>query len=145
MAAILIAPWAVVPIVALAAKGGPHLGRLELIISGIFVGTLFAVPLAYLAVLVVGYPAYKFLKCKGILNAWSLSAVGVVAGGLGGLAIAGPEALILCATSGFAVAITAWLIIRNEHLMPQQSNRVRALRAPDSQKCALLLTAHSRR
>jgi hypothetical protein len=111
-AAILIAPWAVVPIVALALKGGPHLSRLEMIVSGIFMGTLFGVPLAYLAVLVVGYPAYKFLKAKGILNAWSLSAVGVVAGGLCGLAVVGPEALSLCATSGFAVAITAWLIIR---------------------------------
>jgi hypothetical protein len=111
-AAILIAPWAVVPIVALALKGGPHLGRLELFVSGIFVGIVFGVPLAYLAVLVVGYPSYKFLKAKGILNVWSLSTVGVVSGGLGGLAVVGPEALILCATSGLAVAATAWVILR---------------------------------
>ena len=112
MAAILIAPWAVVPIIALALKGGPHLSRLDLFVSGIFVGTLFGVPLAYLAVLVIGYPAYRVLKAKNALNVWSTSAVGVVAGGLGGLVVVGSEAVILCATSGFAVAITAWLIIR---------------------------------
>lgn len=111
-AAILIAPWAVVPIVALALKGGPHLSRVELFVSGIFVGMLFGVPLAYLAVLVVGYPTYKLLKANDILNLWTLSVVGVVVGGLGGLAVVGPEALVLCATSGLAVAITAWLIIR---------------------------------
>ena len=111
-AALLIAPWTVVPIVALALKGGPHLGRLDLFVSGIFVAILFGVPLAYLAVLVAGYPAYKLLKANDVLNVWTLGAVGVAVGALGGWIVVGSEALVLCATSGLAVAITAWLIIR---------------------------------
>jgi hypothetical protein len=111
-AAILIAPWVVVPIIALALKGGTHLSSLELFVSGIFVGMVFGVPLAYLAVLVVGYPTYKLLRANDLLNFWTLSAVGVVLGGLGGFAFVGPAAVALCATSGLAVAITAWVIIR---------------------------------
>lgn len=83
--AILIAPWPVVPIVALAIKGGPHLTRLDLFVSGVFLGILFA-----------GLPG----------------PVGVLVGGLGGFVVVGREALVLCATSGLAVAITAWLIVR---------------------------------
>jgi hypothetical protein len=40
-------------------------------------------------------------------RASTLGAVGVVVGGLGGLAVVGPEALVLCATSGLAAAITS--------------------------------------
>lgn len=110
--AVLIAPWAVVPIVALALKGGPHLGRLELFVSGLFLGTLVGVPLAYLAVVVVGYPTYKLLRKAGCLHWWSLCAAGIVIGGLGGLVIVGSEGIASCATSGLAVALTAWLIVK---------------------------------
>lgn len=110
--AILISPWAVVPVVALALKGGPHLDRLELFASGICVGVLFGVPLAYVAVLIVGYPAYRLLKAAGILNGWNLCGVGGIVAGLGGLAVVGPEAVVLCAVSGLAVALAAWVLIR---------------------------------
>lgn len=109
--AILIAPWAVVPIIALALKGGPHLSRLELFVSGLFVGTLFAVPLAYLAVLLVGYPAYRLLKSTGSLNGWTLCAVGMTLGVVGGFVFAGTEAIALCGISGLAVAFTAWRLL----------------------------------
>jgi hypothetical protein len=131
--AAVVAPWTVVPIIALALKGGPHLSRLELFGSGILMGLLFGVPLAYLGVLLVGYPAYKLLLAHDYLNAWSLCSVGATAGALGGLIIVGIEAVPLCALCGVAVAFVAWLMIRGAilhnsteqgHLLPGPNKRL---------------------
>ena len=112
--AAFIAPWSVVPIVALALKGGEHLSRAELFLSGLFVGTLFGVPLAYLAMLLVGYPVFRLLLAYDSLNAWTLMSVGAIVGALCGLAFVGRDAMALCGTCGFVVAFTAWLVIRRE-------------------------------
>jgi hypothetical protein len=111
--AALVSPWIVVPIIALASKGDPHSTRLELFTTGIFMGILFGVPITYLGVLLVGYPAYKLLLAHDNLNAWSLCAVGAVAGAVGGLIFGGLGAVPLCAFSGVAVAFVAWLMIRS--------------------------------
>jgi hypothetical protein len=110
--AAFVAPWVVVPIVALALKGGPHSSRLELFTSGLFVGVLFGVPVTYLGVLLVGYPAFKLLLARGYLNAWSLCAVGAITGALGGLIFTGVEAVPLSSGCGLAVALASWLMIR---------------------------------
>ena len=75
-------------------------------------GLLLGVPLTYLGVLLVGYPAYKLLLAHDYLNAWSLCFVGATAGALGGLILVGIEAVLLCALCGVAVAFVAWLMIR---------------------------------
>jgi hypothetical protein len=111
--AAVFAPWAVVPIIALASKGGPHSSRLELFHSGILLGIVFGVPLTYLGVLLVGYPAYKLLLAYDYLNVWSLCAVGAAAGALSGLILVGIGAVLLCAFCGLAVAFVAWLMIRS--------------------------------
>ena len=113
-AAAFLAPLAVVPIVAVALKGGSHLGRIELFISGLFVGVIFGLPITYLAVLVVGYPAYKVLLAYGYLNAWALVLVGTLMGAVGGAIFVGSEGILLCGSCGLAVSLVAWLIIRKE-------------------------------
>jgi len=112
--AALVAPWTVVPIIALALKGGPHLSRFELIASGFFVGVLLAVPLTYLAVLIAGYPTYKILLRYHRLNACTLTSAGAIVGAAFGLVFVGTEAAILCGFCGLAVSLTAWLMIRRE-------------------------------
>ena len=114
--AAFVAPWTVVPIVALALRGGPHLSRLELFFSGLFVGVVAAVPLTYLAVLLLGYPAYRLLLAYDYLNVWTLVSVGTVVGALGALVFVGVVGIPLCGLCGFVVAFTAWLMIRREVL-----------------------------
>jgi hypothetical protein len=111
-----VAPWTVVPIVALELKGGHHLSRLELFFSGLLVGAFAAVPLTYLAVLLVGYPAYRLLLAYDRLNVWTLVGVGTVVGALCPLAFVGVVGIPLCSSCGFVVAFTAWLIIRRDVL-----------------------------
>jgi hypothetical protein len=94
------------------------------------VGLLFGVPLAYLGVLLVGYPAYKLLLAYDYLNAWSLCALGAMAGALGGLIFVGTEAVLLCSVSGVAVAFVTWLMIRRE-LVRNRAEQANALSAPD--------------
>ncbi len=110
--AVLISPWSVVPIIALALKGGPHLGRAELLASGLFVSVIFAVPITYLAVLLVGIPIYWLLLKHDVLNAWALVGIGATVAALGGLAFVGLEAVMLCGVCGGTVALCAWLVIR---------------------------------
>jgi len=112
--AALVSPWAVVPIVALAMKGGPHLSQLELMAGGAFLGVLFAVPLAYLAVLLVGYPTYKLLLQVGWLSGWTICLFGCAAGALLGFVFVGIEAMGITALCGFAVSVVAWWIVRND-------------------------------
>jgi hypothetical protein len=128
--AAIVAPWIVVPIVALALKGGPHLSRLDLFASGLLAGFLFGLPLTYLAVLLIGYPAYKLLLAYERLNAWSLCGVGAIAGALGGLIFIGTGAVLLCSFSGLAVAFVTWLMIRHE-LVRNWTEQANSLRAPD--------------
>lgn len=104
----------VVPIVALAIQGGPQWSKFELVAFGALMGVLVAVPLTYLAVLFIGYPAYKLLLRLGWLNAFSLCSVGCMAGAAGGYIFAGVDALILTASCGLAVAFVAWLFLRND-------------------------------
>ena len=112
--AALVSPWVVVPIVALSLKGGAHLSKLELIAGGAFLGVFLAVPLAYLAVLLIGYPAYKLLLQVGWLNGLSLCLFGCAAGAVLGYAFVGIEAVFLTALCGFAVAVVAWWILRKD-------------------------------
>jgi hypothetical protein len=112
--AALIAPWVVVPIVALALKAGPHLSKVELIVGGTFMGIIFAVPLTYFAVLFVGYPVYKLLLRVGWLNAWSLCSFGCTAGAVAGYIFVGIEGMILNGFCGLAVAFVAWWIMRKD-------------------------------
>jgi hypothetical protein len=112
--AALFAPWVVVPIVALSMKGGSHSSKMDLVAGGTFMGILFAVPLAYLAVLFVGYPGYKLLLRFGWLNAWSLCSFGCAAGGIAGYLFVGIEGVALNALCGFAVAFVAWWILRKD-------------------------------
>jgi hypothetical protein len=114
--AALVSPWVVVPIVALASKGGPHLSKVELLATGSFFGIMFAVPLAYLAVLLVGYPAYKVLLQFGWLRGWSLCSFGAGAGAVLGYVSVGIEAVALAAICGLAVAAVAWWILRKDLL-----------------------------
>jgi hypothetical protein len=80
--AAIVATWIVIPIVALALKGGPHLSHLDLFVAGLFAGFLFGLPLTYLGVLLIGYPAYKLLLAYDYLNVWSLCTVGATTGAL---------------------------------------------------------------
>jgi len=112
--ALVVAPWAVIPVIAVALKGGPHLSRSELILSGFFVGGLFGLPLAYAAVLVVGYPAYRLLLAHDQLSVWTLCVTGALAGSLLGAVFAGSQGALITAFCGLAVAAVAWLIIRRE-------------------------------
>jgi hypothetical protein len=114
--AALVSPWVVVPIVALASQGGPHLSKWELLASGSIYGVLFALPFAYFAVLLVGYPSYKVLLQAGWLSGWSLCSVGGGAGAILGYAFVGIEAVALSATCGFAIAFVAWWILRKDLL-----------------------------
>jgi hypothetical protein len=110
--AALVSPWVVVPIVALALKGGSHLSQFELMAGGAFLGVVFAVPLTYLALLLVGYPAYKLLLQVGWLSGWTLCLFGCTAGAALGYAFVGIEAVGITALCGFAVALVAWWILR---------------------------------
>ena len=112
--ALFVAPWAVVPIVALSLKGGAHLSKPELVLSGVFLGSVFGLPLAYLATLIIGYPTYKLLLAYDCLNAWTLGLVGITAAGLLGWAFVGSEAVPLCSLCGASVAMASWWIIRRE-------------------------------
>jgi len=112
--AAIVAPWTVVPIVALALKGGPHLGRVELFVSGLFVGALVAVPLTYLAVLLLGYPAYRLLLAYDRLCVWTLIGAGTTIGALCGWLLVGRDGVLLCGGCGCIVASTAWLMIRRD-------------------------------
>jgi len=112
--AALIAPWVVVPIVAFALKGGPQSSKFELIVAGSFMGVVFAVPLTYLAVLLVGYPGFKLLLRVGWLNGWSLCSLGCAAGAVAGYIFVGIEGVILNAFCGFCVAFVAWWIMRKD-------------------------------
>jgi hypothetical protein len=112
--AALVSPWAVVPIVALAVKGGPHLSQLELMAGGAFLGVLFAVPLTYLAVLLIGYPTYKLLLQVGWLSGWALCLFGCTAGAVLGYAFVGIAAMGITALCGFAVSLVAWWILRKD-------------------------------
>src|SRR4051794_16564151 len=110
--ALLVAPWAVIPIIAVVLKGGPHLNRSELILSGLFVGGVFGLPLSYAAVLVVGYPAYRLLLAHDQLKVWTLCGTGALAGTLLGAVFVGSQGIPITAICGLAVAAAAWLIIR---------------------------------
>jgi hypothetical protein len=112
--AALVSPWAVVPIVALALKGGSHLSQFELMAGGAFLGVVFAVPLTYLALLLVGYPAYKLLLHVGWLSGWTLCLFGCAAGAALGYAFVGIEAVGITTLCGFAVALVAWWILRKD-------------------------------
>lgn len=69
--ALVVSPWAAIPIIAVVLKGGPHLNQSELILSGLFVGGLIGLPVTYAAVLVVGYPTYRLLLAYDQLNVWT--------------------------------------------------------------------------
>jgi hypothetical protein len=112
--AALIAPWAVVPIMAFFMKGGPQSSKLELIAGGTLMGVLLAVPLTYLAVLFVGYPIYKILLRLGWLNAWSLCTCGCAAGAVVGYTFVGIDGILLNGFCGLAVAFVAWRILRKD-------------------------------
>ena len=112
----VVSPWAVVPIVAFALQGGPHLSKLELVIGGVFLGIFLAVPIAYLALAIVGYPTAKLLLRLGCLNALALCGSGCFWGAIGGAVAVGTEAIFLCALCGLAVSLAAWLVIRKDAL-----------------------------
>ena len=112
--ALVVAPWTVIPIIAVMLKGGPHLNRWELILSGLYVGGLFGLPLTYAAVLMVGYPAYRLLLAYDHLNVWTLCGTGALSGTLLGAVFVGPEGAIVTAFCGLAVSAVAWLIIRRD-------------------------------
>jgi hypothetical protein len=124
--AALVAPWVVVPIVALAMKGGPQSSKIDLIAGGTFMGIVFAVPLTYLAVLFVGYPAYKLLLRFGWLNAWSLCSFGCAAGATAGYIFVGIEGVVLNGSCGLAVAFVAWWILRKDLRAVRSSQYPRA-------------------
>ena len=110
--AILIAPWAVVPVIVIGGLGSSDAGIASDIFWGLFFGVVAGVPAAYFGVLLIGVPGYILLRRFGIERGWSLCLVGFVFPlALSWSSVPTPMSLML-GVCGAAVALTGWLSVR---------------------------------
>ena len=110
--AFLIAPLAAtVPLAALSTglSGGN--------VPTILVLSLVFYPYAFVATLLVAFPLFVFLQCRGWVNCWSALATGTLTGTLAAIVVRMPElewnwGMASFPTIGAAAALVFWLIWR---------------------------------
>ena len=105
--AIVISPWAVVPVVVIAGLGTSDAGVLSDFFWGIFFSITFALPIAYIGVLCVGLPAYLLLRrYQAALPLW-LCVIGASASFAVFFESRHPREGLIAAACGLAVALVA--------------------------------------
>lgn len=105
--AVLLAPWAVVPVTFLYFLATvPSDAGLGLIVG------LVGVSFAYIGTIAVGVPAYFFLRRLGVLRGWLLLLVGTVAGVLGAAFVDFHQMGLLWALCGGAVGLLGWWVLQ---------------------------------
>jgi len=105
--ALLVSPWAVVPVVVVSGLGTSDAGISSDFGWGLFFSIIFAVPAAYLGIFLFGLPIYLFLRKLNVASPLLLCIVGGATPLLALLDAGRSREVIVASICGLAVAAAA--------------------------------------
>ena len=107
---LLLAPFAAVPAVTLSGLGGSDAGIATDFSAGLIFGLVMGLPAAFVAMLVVGWPAYLILRYLNLLRLWIVASIGFLVPMIMFAADAPFRTSLAAVAAGVAVSISAYYL-----------------------------------